>query len=148
MEPKGKQLMIECDGYSLIMDSLKFHGSIKDLLRQQTDQLLILSANMDEIKEETELLLKHPKLAAKFDNGGYLAAAVSQQLNAGKNFKEYFSGLKLKDQKLMFVVHEQACLSKLVVSIMLAKKYELNVFNIHPWQYLDLDPKVPRKGVE
>ena len=26
--------------------------------------------------------------------------------------------------------------------------YKLNVFNIHPWQYLDLDPKVPRKGVE
>ncbi|MEP7327993.1 MAG: ABC transporter substrate-binding protein [Betaproteobacteria bacterium] len=26
--------------------------------------------------------------------------------------------------------------------------YKLNVFNIHPWQYLDIDPKVPRKGVE
>ncbi len=26
--------------------------------------------------------------------------------------------------------------------------YKLNVFNIHPWQYLDLDPKVPRKSVE
>ena len=26
--------------------------------------------------------------------------------------------------------------------------YKLNVFNIHPWQYLDLDPKVPHKGVE
>ena len=26
--------------------------------------------------------------------------------------------------------------------------YKLNVFNIHPWQYLDLDPKVPRKGVQ
>jgi oligopeptide transport system substrate-binding protein len=26
--------------------------------------------------------------------------------------------------------------------------YKFNVFNIHPWQYLDLDPKVPRKGVE
>jgi oligopeptide transport system substrate-binding protein len=26
--------------------------------------------------------------------------------------------------------------------------YKLNAFNIHPWQYLDLDPKVPRKGVE
>jgi len=26
--------------------------------------------------------------------------------------------------------------------------YKLNVFNTHPWPYLDLDPKVPRKSVE
>ena len=26
--------------------------------------------------------------------------------------------------------------------------YKLNVFNTQPWQYLDLDPKLPRKGVE
>ena len=26
--------------------------------------------------------------------------------------------------------------------------YKLNVFNIHPWQYLDLDPKMARKSVQ
>ena len=26
--------------------------------------------------------------------------------------------------------------------------YKLNVFNIHPWQYLDVDAKMPRKSVQ
>jgi hypothetical protein len=26
--------------------------------------------------------------------------------------------------------------------------YKLNVFNIHPWQYLDVDMKAPRKAVQ
>ena len=26
--------------------------------------------------------------------------------------------------------------------------YKLNVFNLHPWQYLDIDTKMPRKAVQ
>jgi hypothetical protein len=26
--------------------------------------------------------------------------------------------------------------------------YKLNVFNLHPWQFLDLDPAVPRRSVQ
>lgn len=133
MDSKGKNLVIECQGYSLIMDSLKFHGSISDLLRQQTDQLLVLDSNMVEAKQEIDLLFQNKKLATKFENSAYLATTVSQQVNAGQNFNAYQSTLKLKDRKLILVAHEQTFLSKLIISIMLQKKYEVNLYNIHKY---------------
>jgi hypothetical protein len=131
MENSGKHLVIECHGYSIVMDSLKFHLSVQDLLRKQTDELLILSKNMLEIKEETDFVVKHPEITGQFENSSFLAAQVSEQLHAVDNFQSYFSNIQLKDQRLIFAIHEQNFLPKLVISILLLKKYEVNVFHIH-----------------
>lgn len=133
MDSKGKNLVIECQGYSLIMDSLKLHTSISSLLRQQTDQILVLDSNMVEAKKEVALLFESKKLTTKFENSSYLATTIAQQVNAGQNFNAYQSALKLKDRKLMLVIHEQTFLSKLVISILLQKKYEINFYNIHKY---------------